>query len=225
MTHHPNQPHRTLLRTGILVFLLLFIICSSSAWALTCGNPLAPGAALNKADAVFLGTVINVNEDTFGPVKFKVIKAWKGISKPEVTLHQGLHDPAYLILTGGYLIYAGEWKGDYGQTVCGRSKEARNIEVELHVLDLVVKGVKDKYIYEELVKIATSHKKKDNRLEALTLIGQIGVNSLHKLSKETFDPLKKLARGTDLEIRSAAHRALTFIEIKKTIKPNPQRLD
>ena len=126
-------------------------------------------------------------------------------------------------LKGRYMIYASKRNGRFEAGMCGRSREARNVEVELHYLDMIMKGVGRKGIYKELVKIALSLKSKANRLQALYIIGGIDVRNLHSLPKNTFDPLGPLAKDSDPELRFAANQALILIKRKKTIYPNLSR--
>lgn len=87
--------------TIIFLTMLFFIVIVDRMFACSCPYPHPPLEALAECDAVFKGTVIEINNDTlivFGDryyltyrVKFSVTSYWKGITTDIVDVYTAIH--------------------------------------------------------------------------------------------------------------------------------------
>ena len=131
-----------------LILVAFITISSSDAFACSCLKPGSPREGLQRSDAVFLGTVLDVNRDTLGggyKVKFEVERSWKGASEQVVTVKTGLGggDCGYIDqVTGGnfvkgkkYVVYAVYGDDDTLSTgLCSRTVRLEFAEQDLQEL-------------------------------------------------------------------------------------------
>lgn len=129
----------------ILFFLvLLFIFCvnSFSAFACSCIMPGTVAEEVERADAVFFGTVMDVDGPVFGAyvfpdvaVTFTVQEYWKGVFSEPLVIHtgQGGGDCGYPFEEGeSYLVYAYvDENDDLHANICSRTALVSDAEEDL----------------------------------------------------------------------------------------------
>ena len=138
---------RYILPVGFL-FVMLLSFQPLEASACSCVMPPPPEDALNEADAVFSGEVVEVDENrkllggSYGKtVHFKVDETWKGIDEPEIAITTGLGggDCGISFEKGQkYLVYASASNmyvpGTLSTTICHRTTELANAAADLNAL-------------------------------------------------------------------------------------------
>lgn len=132
-----------------LCFVAVFIVGGkpSEVSACSCVMPPPPEEALNSADAVFSGEVVDIvdNKGMLNgngvTVYFEVDESWKGINKSEVSVTTGYNDGdcGFPFEVGqSYLVYAST--GDMyrsnalSTTICQRTTNLANATEDLNVL-------------------------------------------------------------------------------------------
>ncbi len=110
---------------GMIFFLVgtTFAISSNSAYACSCLLKLPRQTHIERADAIFAGTAVRVNEKA-GTIVFDVSKVWKGYLEKRTIIH-GAGDSASCgwnpLVGKDYLIYAhadSESSYEYTTTLC-----------------------------------------------------------------------------------------------------------
>ncbi|MDN4606954.1 hypothetical protein [Sporosarcina highlanderae] len=133
-----------------LLFMLFIWWKPLDASACSCIAPPPPEDALEKANAVFTGEVVEIEEKRklFGgfigkKVQFKVDKAWKGIDESEIVISTGQSDGdcGFSFVKGQkYLVYASvssmyeENNYSLSTTICHRTTELTNATADLNAL-------------------------------------------------------------------------------------------
>ena len=129
-------------RTGVAT--LLWFIWSSSVQACSCVSGPEPDKALERADAVFLGTVVDfevrgkpevveLDRDQQGRfyrsgrrATFRIWTIWKGPHQQEliVSTGEGGGDCGFDFIVGReYLVYAGKTSEGYTTNICSRTRD------------------------------------------------------------------------------------------------------
>ncbi|WP_432357959.1 hypothetical protein [Sporosarcina sp. UB5] len=130
-----------------LMFILLLWWKPLEASACSCIMPPPPEDALDQADAVFSGEVVEVIENGklvggYGKtVHFKVDEVWKGIDESEAVITTGLHDGDCgipFVKGQKYLVYASKSdmyvKNTLSTTICHRTTELAYATEDLNAL-------------------------------------------------------------------------------------------
>ncbi len=132
-------------KTVRLLFLALLACSNQSAWACSCDSPPAPKEALEKADAVFLGSVERLEvQRKFGRLAtFRVMKVWKGPQQPSISVFTEGNGTAcgfdFEVGNPAYLVYAYKdvgKQGGYSTNTCTRTRTEFDAEKD----DLKVLG-------------------------------------------------------------------------------------
>ena len=135
------------MRKELFVLALLFAFCVSSFSAVAC-SCIMPGTVaeeVERADAVFTGTVIAVDTPIYGAyvfpdveVTFTVQKYWKGVLSEPLVIHtgQGGGDCGFGFEEGeSYLVYAyADDTGDLHANICSRTAVLSDAEEDLAML-------------------------------------------------------------------------------------------
>ncbi|MCM3711317.1 hypothetical protein [Sporosarcina luteola] len=138
---------KNILPVGLMLLVLLWWKPLDVS-ACSCIMPPSPEEALDKADAVFSGEVVEIveNKKFFGgaygrTVHLKVDKAWKGIKESETSITTGYDDGdcGYSFEKGQkYLVYASASNmyvpGTLSTTICHRTTELSNAAEDLNEL-------------------------------------------------------------------------------------------
>ena len=134
----------------LLMFIAISLLVPFSTWACSCSPPPPPKESLKLSKAVFLGTVTTIALDKkYGKlVTFKIIKYWKGIDKPIVSLWTAKSGAScgYGFKEGEkYLVYAyGQEDGDIRTSICTRTRPLSHAEKDLKALGPGKEPEKDK---------------------------------------------------------------------------------
>ena len=130
----------------IWVILLNVFLYFDFAFPCTCAPPGTPTEELEKSDAVFKGTVVELKVDTlrvqnaamlFFRVKFEVVAAWKGVDLGEVTLSTNFESAAcgFPFKQGvDYLVYAFSQNDSLSTNLCTRTKKLSEAQEDLDEL-------------------------------------------------------------------------------------------
>ena len=225
MTRHKNQPNRTPLRTGLPAIFLIFSLLSfpTSVFATTCGCWISLDTLFDGSDAVFTGTVVEVNDKGYGFAKFNVEKIWKGVSEKKVILQgQGLCDDT-IETNKRYLVFAdkSESDGRLKQRGCLHVRPVKDMDVVFRVLNFMARGIEEKKIFEEIFEIAQSHKKLSYQVQAVKLILSVYGQNPARLPKDAAKILKELEKNPDPELSGSARGVLEHIDEMKR-KANPE---
>lgn len=182
-------PRRVTALVVLVVYLGLFP--SQTAHACSCGT-YSTSEAFEKNDAIFVGKVIDERtelSDTY-PIyiarryewdplirrqkaTFLVVKKWKGIINKTLAFDGGTDTAAcdYPINLGEtYLFYGGQGKGYVSTSYCSRTKNIKNKEVEVEVLDRLAKGDSQEKIRQYLLQVIKSKREARLRDQAITLL-------------------------------------------------------
>jgi hypothetical protein len=126
------------------MFVMVFIITPlwltpSSAKACDCDIPDTAKEALDRATAVFVGTVEKIQSEKSGnDVIFKVSKTWKGTNEAEIHVFTPHGSCQYNFQEGAaYLVYATSFKNSGILTVhdCGRTAPLPKVHKNIVELD------------------------------------------------------------------------------------------
>ena len=122
-----------------------------AARACSCAAPASPEEALARASAVFSGEVTEITRpllDRIGltasgthEVKFRVIKAWKGVAGPEFVVRTQLTGEAcgYTFALGGaYLVFVREILPGIETGICTGTRDLADADAEVRVLDAAI---------------------------------------------------------------------------------------
>lgn len=131
----------------LILSIALFLWKPTDAAACSCMMPPPPDQALNDANAVFSGEVIDITDNmklingNGRTVKFKVDESWKGIENGEVAITTGNNeaDCGFPFEVGqSYLVYTSN-NGMYDSktlttSICSRTVKLANATEDLNVL-------------------------------------------------------------------------------------------
>ncbi|QOR64775.1 hypothetical protein IM538_13000 [Cytobacillus suaedae] len=104
---------------------------SSQVMACDCYVPETAHEALEKADAVFKGKVLQLKKErikgeTYNVALFSVSETWKGINETQVTVFTDWTSCHFNFEVGKeYLLYPNKLKGELNVIDCGRSAETQ----------------------------------------------------------------------------------------------------
>ena len=126
-----------MIKSAFILFTILFnvFLHFNDLCACTCAPPGTPTEELEKSDAVFKGTVLELKVDTlrvqntailFFKVKLAVLAAWKGVDLGEVTLSTNFETAAcgFPFEQGvDYLVYAFSQNDSLSTNLCTRTKK------------------------------------------------------------------------------------------------------
>lgn len=139
--------YKRLILPFLILSIALFLWKPTDAAACSCIMPPPPDQALNEANAVFSGEVIEITDNrnlingNGRTVIFKVDENWKGIENGEVAITTGNNeaDCGFPFEVGqSYLVYASK-NGMYDSnslstTICNRTVQLANANEDLNVL-------------------------------------------------------------------------------------------
>lgn len=136
----------------IICLLVMSLVAIDIIYACECATPESPAIELSKAEAVFTGKVIKIDKSKYNEsilnVKFKVLKAYKGISDEFIvvnTSYSGFSCGFPFVENEEYLIYASSREGILSTSICSRTKklsEAREDLAELDVANILQQSPK-----------------------------------------------------------------------------------
>ncbi|MBD7984383.1 hypothetical protein H9649_07315 [Sporosarcina sp. Sa2YVA2] len=138
--------YKRLILPFLILSITLFLWKPTDAVACSCIMPPPPDQALNEANAVFSGEVIEITDNmklingNGRTVKFKVDESWKGIESGEVAITTGNNeaDCGFPFEVGqSYLVYASS-NGMYDSkslttSICNRTVQLANATEDLKV--------------------------------------------------------------------------------------------
>jgi hypothetical protein len=137
---------------AFLIFSLIFI-APTSAYACTCAPPPSPHEAVEGAEAVFIGKVIQISEwskptedseDVSGfkrltkEVLFEVGLSWKGASEEDIVIYSALNESSCgtRFKEGRrYLVYAYEYEGELHTNKCFRTTRFPEAIIDIVLLE------------------------------------------------------------------------------------------
>ena len=137
-----------MIKNALILFTLVVNIFYrlGSAFPCSCAPPGTPREELEKSDAVFKGTVLELKVDTlrvqnaailFFKVKFEVLAAWKGVDLGEITLATNFESAAcgFPFEQGvDYLVYAFSQNDSLSTNLCTRTKKLSEAQADLNEL-------------------------------------------------------------------------------------------
>lgn len=138
-----------MVRNTLILFIILFNIFLhlDFGFPCTCVPPDTPTEELEKSDAVFAGTVIELRVDTlrvdnvnvllFRKAKFEVLAVWKGLDLGDVTVMTPFETSAcgFAFEQGtSYLVYAFLVNDSLSTNICTRTKKLSEAEEDLEEL-------------------------------------------------------------------------------------------
>ncbi|MCL6603186.1 MAG: hypothetical protein K6T94_09955 [Paenibacillus sp.] len=137
------------LLSAILLFCSLTILVPEKAYACSCAEYPDPNKAIEEAEAVFAGEVLNIKEERkqkgiVGAIEyrdvnlFEVQETWKGINQSQVMVYDNGHDESCGVNfeeNKSYLVYTYKNKeGDLYTSLCSRTAEISKAGEDLTVL-------------------------------------------------------------------------------------------
>lgn len=128
---------RCIVLTGGLVFVLLF--SPQRTWACSCIGPPPPREALQRADAVFSGVVVDASEvEHLLQVEIKVDKVWKGTIGERAAIRTPIQSSAcgYSFESAkSYLVYAFKHDGHLTTGLCSRTALLEHAQEDINAFD------------------------------------------------------------------------------------------
>jgi hypothetical protein len=111
------------LRRSAWAFLLVVLLCSivhstPYADALSCAPPPPVEEEFASSSVVFAGKVLKANKD--GLAVFRVEKAWKGVTGPDMEIYDNDWDPFQI--GERYLVFGADREGELRMNLCGRTR-------------------------------------------------------------------------------------------------------
>ncbi|WP_134685417.1 hypothetical protein [Brevibacillus migulae] len=132
----------SILKIGLLLIMVVLVPMSfipSTAHACSCDIPDTAKEAMDRAAAVFVGTVTSVKKQKSGfDITFAASKSWKGPSSTEIHVFSPYGSCQYNFVEGtAYLVYASSWKNSKLLTVydCGRTAPLPSAQPDIDELD------------------------------------------------------------------------------------------
>lgn len=136
---------KPLLFVILFTFLLsLTLVSPGKSFACSCIQPGSVEEEYSKADAVFSGKVIRIEEnkpteDDFTPVKvvFEVKNTWKGVEESEIAVYTGTDSAScgYEFAQGkSYLVYANTSGDQLTTSLCSITKPLASADEDLSIL-------------------------------------------------------------------------------------------
>jgi hypothetical protein len=184
-----------------------------------CLIPLMPVKQYYYSKAVFMGSAIFIGKTRRGNkllIVFKVGKSWKGVERKRVEV---IFDEADQFQLGRqYLVYAGGGFPKFESDICGRTRIARNVELELILLDKLAEGMEEKKIFEWLLLTARTHHEEKTRLRALALVDSVFGVAAPDIPEGMESMIKKMAENPDYEHRQYAQTIFDKIQRAKENK-------
>ena len=133
----------------VILFTLGLSTSPELSWACSCEVPPTPTIGLSRADVVFAGTVVGIEErkmksgEAVIAIEFSVSQIWKGIVDDKITVFTGLDEAqcGYTFSVGqDYLVYGDTENyvsyelGFPVATICDRTKPLKGAENEVEEL-------------------------------------------------------------------------------------------
>jgi len=184
-----------------------------------CLTPLAPIKQYYYSKAVFLGSTVFIGKSRRGDkflIVFKVEKSWKGAERKRVEVI--FEDADKFQLGRKYLVYAGGGFPKLESDICGKTRIARNLGLELILLDKLAEGMEEKEIFEWLLLTAQTHPEKQTKLQALALVDSVFGVATPDIPEGMESMLKIMAENPDYEHRQYAQNMLDKIQRAKENK-------
>ena len=132
------------LRGCLVGVLLIGLAFPAGVQACSCLSPRTPWEARTRADAVFSGTVLDIQRrDVSLRVTFELDKAWKGISKQQVTIQTRASSAScgYSFETGErYLVYAQSDENAYRTHLCTRTVRLEDAQPDMEAFEQLFLG-------------------------------------------------------------------------------------
>lgn len=134
------QQNNTLASAGRLLLIIAILGTMLSiprqAWACSCAGSSPPSAAFANADAVFVGkATAKFPIPASGVyVPFTVSRSWKGVTSTHVIIYTGSGggDCGYGFTPGKeYVVYANDYNGALGTTICHRTNPTASAITDL----------------------------------------------------------------------------------------------
>jgi hypothetical protein len=250
MTRHPNPPHRKLHRTGLSVILLIFLCTGLPSRTLAfpgVGNQWSsilvdlPSSSpaicvdpfpndLNKYNAIFLGTIVETNEEELKDSKvpstitkrlrgnISVDKMWKGTPVKMVSFVSKPIFASLLIRREQFLFYTSLLKGDIMKiSMCSPIRRAKDHEVEMMFLDWKFSKLSQKKIVDRLTKILLEHEDKRFRLQAIPLLVASGRMYLGKVKRALWKALKDPSEEVRIWVVGSIYEVVSLDDEKRAI--------
>lgn len=216
----PQKLEKKMRNLFILFGFFMFFAMASEAWACSCAGPGTPKDEFEKAKAVFSARTGDFKKNENGGAKEFVLhidKVWKG-KLPQTykidfsQLRSGCSYWGFKEDTE-YLVYAHKsWDKSNPQgleiSMCSRTKQLGQAQIETRYLDTIVKGNDTKLIDQSLPDILIGKEPKNLRAEAARLLGWMMVHNVKNIPEGTAAALVKAAQSPEDEVKLAVAQNL-----------------